>query len=150
MKIHSDTLTHADIADATRAAGMTGVYTANEFERGSRSRDHGFEVTLRGTSGRRPNPGTGGRDYDPDERAATWDEWGMFIHALFERDPEAIVGMYASQSAFDAFTCGRFSHLTADHQHRNHRWSFDFVDRRLACKCGAVQDRAAALLPTLD
>lgn len=119
MKIHTDILTHEDIADATRAGGMRGVYTERESVRGSRSRARSFDITLRGNSTRRPNGGNRGAD---DGYAATWDEWGMFIQALFEKDPEAIIGQYRSFDDFEMATHGRFESLTAPYAHGNHTW----------------------------
>lgn len=143
MKIHTDILTHADIAEATRAGGMRGVYTESETKRGSRSRHHSFDVALRGTSTRRPNWGTGDRDTD-DGNAASWDEWGMFIQALFVKDPGAIIGMYDSPAAFYAYTGGRFEALTQPYQHPDHRWEYSPALGYHECKfCEAVMNRAA-------
>ena len=37
-------------------------------------------------------------------KAATWDEWGIFIAALFKFDPEAKIGWYKSYDHFIEFT----------------------------------------------
>lgn len=140
MRIHSDILTHADIYQATRAAGMTGVYTERETDHGSRSRDHAFDVTLRGTSSRRPNWGTGDRGTD-DGYAATWDEWGMFIESLFQADENAIIGMYSSYYAFQAYTGYRFDDLTADAQHKSHNFNYSIDTGCHECQCGATMNR---------
>lgn len=130
MKIHSDVLTYGNVLDATKAAGMTGVY-ADIIERGSRSRKVGFDVKLTGTSNRNQNPGTS-RDRDV-EKAATWDEWGMFINALYEIDNDAIVGPYTDQSDFEYKTAGRYESLTAPYAHGNHKWEF-VAPRQFQCK----------------
>ena len=57
---------------------------------GSRKRDHGFTVYLEGSSPRRSQ-------HDRDAYAATWDEWGIWIAALYDIDPEAIIGQYSSR-----------------------------------------------------
>lgn len=128
MRLHTDILAPSDIYRAVTAAGMTGVHV-EATRHGSRARDHAFEVHLTGTSSRRPNGGNygAGAGY-----AATWDEWGMFLAALFELDPQAIAGTpgrptYASGETFHAATWDRFKSLTAPHQHggSGHKWTRD-------------------------
>ena len=138
MKIHSSVITFSDIHTATRAAGMRDVH-AQVIQRGSRTRDRAFDVKLCGTSTRLQNPGTGPRDNI--QHAATWDEWGMFINALFELDSDAIIGQYPSQAIFDEVTAGRFESLTAPYQHPNHKFDYDISVGCQACKfCDAQFD----------
>ena len=121
MKIHSDVITSQNISEATRAAGMRGVYEEHTTH-GSRQRARSFNVKLTGNSTRRQNPGTSAdRDVD---FAATWDEWGMFIQALFVIDPEAIIGQYKDYDAFQLHTADRFENLTAPYSHGGggHHW----------------------------
>ena len=60
-----------------------------------------------GSKRRRPNSGQYG--YDGSEVwAATWDEWGWFLSALFELDPTAKTTYYADREAFDRRTSGAF------------------------------------------
>lgn len=148
MKLHSDILTMTDIAVATRAHGMTGVYADTEFA-GSRSREFAFVVHLTGTSSRRPNGGTRGADHS-DDYAATWDEWGMFLAALYRVDPQMLAGgsagrpTYASAEAFHAATGDRFETLTAPYQHGagGHQWEA-VGDGTQACKsCSATINNA--------
>ena len=89
MRIHTDLITERDIHVATNAAGMRNVF-ADVTQRGSRSRERSFDVKLTGNSTRKTNPGWANGER---EQAATWDEWGMFIHALYEIDPEAVIDM---------------------------------------------------------
>lgn len=146
MRLHSSTLTRDDIAAATRAAGMTGVH-AEISTHGSRVAARGFEVKLFGTSPRMPNTGRyGGGRYGGDT-AATWDEWGMFLAALFDLDPAMIVGpggrpAYADAAAFHAATCDRYRELTADRQHRTHRWQSNGAGWQLCAGCDAEIDRS--------
>ena len=98
MKIHSNTLTAQDI----RAAVPDGCYLAGHYIDdewatvhllGSRTRDHAFSVRLSGSSKStmRSLP----------DKSATWDEWGIFIAAIYERDPDAICGgWYSSRQDF--------------------------------------------------
>lgn len=119
MKIHSNTLTHGDVCCATKSAGMTGVYLTEYEEKGSKSRTRRLDVSLAGTTHRRNNTGVMGAG---DDFAASWDEWGMFINALFARDSNAIVGPYKSYAAFQALTDHRFDSLTAPYAHGDHKW----------------------------
>lgn len=123
MRIHTDILTTRDIELAAVRAGDFVRVTVTEH--GSRKRARAFNVTLTGTSSRRPNNGTSG-EYDPDAYAATWDEWGMFLGELFRRDPGAVVpNVYESGEHFRWVTGARFDTLTPDQQHgaAGHKWS---------------------------
>jgi hypothetical protein len=98
MKIHSDTLTLQDVLSAV----PSGCYLADPGEKfqgytnvgieGSRKRERGYVVRISGSSSymmqRLP------------EKAATWDEWGIFIAAIFAHDPKAICGHYKSLKDF--------------------------------------------------
>lgn len=99
MKIHSDTLTIRDIYDALprgcyfadfKPEGSTSL-TCIEYQK-SRKREHGFVVRLSGSS-----PYNMQRLLD---KAATWDEWGIFIAELFRRDINAVIGQYKSLDDF--------------------------------------------------
>lgn len=139
MKIHSDVLTYGMIIDATRASGMKGVWAEIE-EHGSRSRKRRFDVKLEGNSPHFQNPGTGYRS-DAPAKAASWDEWGMFIQALFELDPDAIIGDYKTFRMFEEFTDGRFESLTAPYQHTRHNWFLNRGSMVFECKdCEATAD----------
>jgi hypothetical protein len=129
MRIHTDTLSYADVYAAAERAGNGVNVTATR--RGSRKRDHAFNVYLTGTSSRRPNSQSG--DYAHDGHAATWDEWGMFLAELFRRDPAATVpGVYETAEHFRWATGARFDTLTPDQQHgaAGHRWEYEQVAGR--------------------
>ena len=139
MRLHTDVLTFSDIENATRASGMTGVH-AHVTEHGSRARKRAFNVYLTGNSPRRPNSSSGNYAYD--DHAATWDEWGMFFAALYEIDPNMIAGQsgrptYDGAYSFYAATDGRFEWLTADDQHKTHKWLPTGALKLRYCKCGA-------------
>lgn len=103
MRIHTDTLTTRDIYEAARI-GHADVVVLTEHK--SRSRDHAFTVKLEGDSRRRPNGGrTGG---DGSGYAATWDQWGVFLAVLFDRDPEMVTPYYADAYTFHWQTDFRF------------------------------------------
>lgn len=97
MRIHTDTLTHSELV----AALPGGVY-AYITAKGSRKRDHAFEVTLYvfekdALHRRYGNSGGYGRS---DDVAATWDEWGVWIAKLYKSDHDALIGPYESYSSF--------------------------------------------------
>jgi hypothetical protein len=137
MRLHTDTLTRYDIREA---AGLAGATLADWTPKGSRSRDHAFEVKLLGSSSSRPNMGTASGDrFDRDEFAATWDEWGIFLGVLFDRDPRMIAGGpngYVGAVDYDWQTGHRFNPdgngnhpdmpgmLSPAEQHKRHRWEY--------------------------
>ena len=104
MRIHTSTLTTADIYNAARHARVDVV---DLTEHGSRSHDHAFNVKLEGESRRRPNGGASGKGYATGY-AATWDQWGVFLAILFDVDPTLVTPYYADRQAFHRHTDGRF------------------------------------------
>lgn len=123
MKIHSDTLTLQDILSAV----PDGCYLTNPGEKfqgytnvgieGSRKRERGYVVRLCGSSKYAPQR-------RPGEKAATWDEWGLFIDALFAHDPRAIVGVYDGLQDF-------IDKTKADHD-RIKQWRRDLLSTHSA------------------
>lgn len=99
MKIHSNILTEQDIREAVPAGcylaghyAKDGVTWASVHREGSRKRQNGFTVRLSGSSK--------STMHSLPDKAATWDEWGIFIAELFRRDPDAVCGRYASYDDF--------------------------------------------------
>ena len=121
MMIHTNVLTRDEIAAAARRAGVS-------FERleqkGSRKRARKFDVILEGsgrTGGAWGNSGSyGAAQYV----AATWDEWGVFLAALFTADPEAWTDAYTSAEHFRWSTAGRYDGLDIAEQCKRHRWDY--------------------------
>ena len=108
MKLHSDILTEQDIRDCVPAGcylaghyAKDGVTWASIHVEGSRSRARGFTVRLSGShkSTMQSLP----------DKAATWDEWGIFIDALFQRDPDAKIGWYGSRDNFINVTTDEYN-----------------------------------------
>lgn len=134
MRFHTDTLTSKDLWDAARAARVDMESTRH----GSRSRAHAFEVRLTGESNRRPNSGTRGAG---DDYAATWDQWGVFIAYLFNRDPQMTTRYYADKNEFQYRTDHRFAvedFWPAD-AHGDHTFRYAGVPRTQQCtKCSAT------------
>lgn len=105
MRIHTDTLTASDMTDA---AGIARVQFSRFTDHGSRSRARSFDVLLTGESRRRPNSGDRGRSGD--DYAATWDQWGVFLAVLFDRDPKMVtLSYYADAEDFHRKTADRFT-----------------------------------------
>jgi len=140
MKIHATLVSAKDLRAAADRAGVT----LTRFELlNSRTHAHSWDVLLSG-SGRR------GTQYvsRTESPAATWDEWGMFLGALFRREPTMRCGntrrpIYADLSHFSWVTDNRYDDLTPDQQHRVHRWDTWHVNMTHAysvkeCRCGAV------------
>jgi hypothetical protein len=112
MRIHSDTLSNPDLVLALRRAGLQseGVQLCINGTHGSRSHHRAVDVTLRAVVGRDRNgkarrPPMQGADIGADyPRAATYEEWGYFIAAVYCEDPDAKVGPYENVDDFDQKT----------------------------------------------
>src|SRR3954468_14793548 len=127
MRIHADTLTHRQIDTAARAAGVRFV---RRNDHGSRTRDHAFDVILSGDSPYRVNG-------NPDEFAASWDQWGIFLASIFSADESVtITRVYRDADHFHMITGDRFETLTRADAHRLRRWTLKapYVQ---SCTCGA-------------
>lgn len=99
MIIHTD----LDI-DSIRAAGKLARVDFHRLnQRGSKSKARAFDVILTGNAKRAS--GFGRDDYRP----AMWDEWGIFLGAVFRVDPTAsCVGAYYDAEHYEWCTNGRF------------------------------------------
>lgn len=123
MRIHTDKL---DENDMLTAAIHAGVIMHRLSRHRSQSRDHAFDFYLEGsgrTGGQWGNTGTSGAS---PVRAATWDEYGIFIARLYTKDPEAHFGKNSYQNAehFHWVTGDRYKTLTPDQQHLKHIWDY--------------------------
>jgi hypothetical protein len=133
MRMHSDFIEDLDVRKAARAAGVD--FTRFDLK-GSRTRDHAFDVILTGSSSRRQN---GGSDY-----AATWDEWGVFLGTLFALDPRMVTTPYESGAHFDWSTGGQYRDGASPDRHKNHKWEW-FGSSATGnyhaheCQCGAIR-----------
>lgn len=133
MRVH----TKLSLDDIRKLQRPSGVHFEYLTERGSRSRDRAFEIVLTGSSAHR------GQSGDRDYAAATWDEWGVFLGALFAADPNArVAGIYEGRDDYDWQTGERF--LPDDLPEtlcKRHRWeSGGYGSFESECKrCGAVR-----------
>lgn len=102
MKIYSDHLTRGNILSAapvgTEVVVCDIVYCKGDARKTSprRKRENCFNIRLSGNA--KSNM------WNRRERAATWDEWGIFVSNLFLDDPQAIIGNYNSPEHFEQVT----------------------------------------------
>lgn len=139
MRIHSDTLTEQQIRDALNAERESGRIAKHVgFKRLTqhRSRTHAtsFEVQLEGAvadRGRRlGNSGSygAGQDY-----AATYDEWGWLLAALYKIDRFMVVGsvnhpVYGGSHNFREATGWTYApEMLIEHLERGHDDPFPYV-----------------------
>lgn len=105
MRIHSDKIQYGDLS--TAAFDVSAHVNMECTTHGSRSRLRAFEVHLTWDGPKVPgddrrhtntgNQGSGGW-------ALTWDEWGWFINALYQIDPQATIGPYNDVEHFYQLT----------------------------------------------
>jgi hypothetical protein len=107
---------------------------------------NGFDVTLTGDSPRMPNGGRSGWSAG-DDHAASWDQWGVFLAAIFRADPDARMGGtakrpgYANAEDYHWQTCNRFRDGRPGTYHPNHHWAYhpaDKVERISHAYCSSV------------
>jgi len=116
MRFHTSSTVDSSVID--NAATVAGVTLETATEHRSRTHDKAWEIKLSGNSSRMSN----GNDY----RAATFDEWGVFIEMLYRTDPLMSTRDYFDYHHF-VWTFGdRYAKLidgTAK-DHKQHKWSF--------------------------
>ena len=114
MRIHSDFIEQIDVQ---KAAHLADVAFTRFSLKGSRTRDHAFDVILTGNSPRRQNQG--------EDMAATWDQWGVFLQTLFTLDPKAVTPYYESAEHFAWATGNRYADFDlADDHVKGHNWDY--------------------------
>lgn len=139
MRIHTDVLDAPDFNEAARIARVT--FTRIDWK-GSRSRNRSVDLILTGESHKMQNGGT--------ERAATWDQWGVFLAVLFDKDPSMTTTYYADADAFARKTADRFGAFDdvrrfvaigwPNDSHGDHQWDYAGVPGEQACtKCTAIR-----------
>ena len=133
MKIWSDTLTQWQLWDA---ADKAHAKLTDSDQGKARKRSTVWNVALSGDSPYMQ--GTASRE--PGTKAATWDQWGIFLNALFELDPEMTTQYYASATDFHTITGRRFETLTFIDSHRVHKWQWDGGKGGVYCECGATRN----------
>lgn len=99
MRLHSDTITRADIF-----AALPDDVTATVVTHGSRKRAQAFEVSLEGLGARHTRKKNSGQYGAGVEYAASWDDWGIWLAALYEIDPQLNATYYQDREDFYART----------------------------------------------
>jgi hypothetical protein len=151
MRLHTDTITESTVHDVMRrltSAGHLKGVSAHTAFRGSRKRTRGFDLTLTAEprKGRRRFTNSGYDGSSRDTYAATWDEWGLVLAALYEVDENLTGDYYADAEHYHWSTGERFDPSDLDRfvAHDNHRWEYQgqSIGRGYSvqeCKCGAVK-----------
>ena len=160
---------HEYRAKSAKPRDFISLVSGKVSEHSSRTRARAFKVRLFGDSSRGPNSGQYGMDNYG--KAATWDQWGLFLSVLFDADPDARVGgaknpTYINRDHFHWSTGGRYlgtpdddgvrgvdaptgTFLTSGKgYHRQHRWTSGGSSVTGAyyvseCACGAIARRVA-------
>jgi hypothetical protein len=124
MRMHTNTLTLEDFHRAMTAEKEAGriahhVSFKELSQRGSRSHERAFEVQLtaayRDRGRRAGNSGSyGAMQPEYDGYAATFDEWGWLLAALYRIDPDLVVGsvkqpIYRNVDNFDERTAWTYN-----------------------------------------
>ncbi len=116
MRILSDVLTRESFRDILNSTGLAreGVYVWDLTEGRSRKRARGFTLYLAATyrEGRRlSNSGPN----QVRHTVPTYDEWGVFLAALFDVDPNAHTSYYDGREDFHRKTRDAYHTTTAVH-----------------------------------
>lgn len=122
MRVHTDVLDVFDFWDAADTANrnlrendIDRIVVADITEHGSRVRRRSFEVLLSGDSSRNVQ--------NHDYKAATWDQWGEFLAALFDADETVTIPkLYESKDHFHWVTSGRYALAGSFEYCRQHSW----------------------------
>lgn len=118
MRIHTNKPEAVASAIMEAVRDLPGVYTTQHSTHRSRSRSAALELRLSGNS---PYMSQGG---DRDEKAATWDEWGVVLAAVFAADESATAGEYLNGEHFHWTTGNRFRHGMPEDTHARHKWEY--------------------------
>lgn len=149
MRIYANEATWSTLFDAARKAGVEFDRSDSFTPRVKRDEDgepapegnfeSGFDIILSGASRRHQNGG--------DNKAATWDQWGVFIAWVLHIDNDAKFGprkrpFYDGLDDFNRKTNGRFAGSGVepgtfpDDAHGDHTFRYDGAG--IACaKCSA-------------
>lgn len=115
MRLHTN-LSESDILSAGVQAGVV-FQRLDEY--GSRKRPRAFDVILSGRGRRGNRYGVG------DFQSASWDQWGVFLGALYRKDAAMVAGeAYSCAEHFDWSTNHRYDGTEFAHCFHT-RWSFD-------------------------
>lgn len=132
MRIH----TNHPLPDSifTNARQAAGVQHEKYSHHGSRTHATAREVILTGDSNRATNQRHAWPHDEYTPRAASWDQWGIYLAFIFEQDPTARMTYYRSAEHFHEVTGNRFNvaegglRSTTDvgYQKTSHKWQYDY------------------------
>lgn len=103
MKLYSSILTHHDLTRAIHAPNVPPTVYLHQCDLIARARvrSRGWSVRLGNTASRHYfNPGNGRYSVDHERGAAHYDDWGWWLAALFEIDPDMRAGEYDGRADF--------------------------------------------------
>jgi len=102
MKIHTNELYAGDIVEIKNTMPPPFNIFLTDGGFGSRSHDRAYEIRATGSNKCAPRN-------MPGHKAATYEEWGHFIAALFAVEPSAKIGHYKNAAHFHELTKGAFA-----------------------------------------
>jgi hypothetical protein len=106
MKIYSDTLVTLDIGYVAHNDTHVGIKCCEPLK-APRLRKQGWNVRLYRIGSRR-HFNTGRYGSSGETGAASWDDYGHFLAALYEADPAMRAGPYTSREHFHQATHGTY------------------------------------------
>jgi hypothetical protein len=143
MLLHTDVLTADHLLAAAERAGVT-LRSTDDWHR-SRSRARAVDITLYGRGNRGGHYGALGAN-----KSGTWDEYGMFLAALYAIEGNANMrvnsGTYEHSEHFQWATGERYTEtFTPSDVHLRHKWESVFgsgvsgLYGEQVCECGALR-----------
>lgn len=101
MKIYSNTLEREDLFKTCPSSCELEVITIGHPRKAARA----WQTRLSCPFGKRWAGGNmNSSPWDERVKAASWDQWGIWMADLFDIDPDAIIGYYNNQSHFMEMT----------------------------------------------
>lgn len=143
MRIYTNEATWSTLSDAARKAGVTFDREKSFTPRTPKGQEpefeSGFDIILSGDSRRHQNGGQ--------NKAATWDQWGVFLSWILHVDNDAKIGpvkypYYDGLDDFNHKTDGRFAGsgiapgVMPSDAHGDHTFRFDGLSHKCT-KCSA-------------
>ena len=124
MKLYSDTLTTDDLyACLPRDVGIAEIREMRQ----PRKRARGWELSLEGLGGRHTRRSNSGGYGAGDRYAATWDDHGVWMAALYDRDERALFAGYYN-GRLDFYLKTAHEHERRQHAARPYRSTAPWLD----------------------
>lgn len=149
MKVYSDLLDTPDLYAALPA----DVYAATVKLKRPRKRARGWTVSLEGLGSRhyrRKNSGNYGAS-SPGTMAATWDDHGVWMAALFAKDPNALIADYDGRDDFERQTREYREYVQEWNKPTSKRWNEHLAPwLREPCVCGGTGNHEGQPVDSCD